>query len=27
LAAIGVFFGLLLVGFIYEWRRGIFKWN
>lgn len=27
LAAVGVFFGLLLVGFIYEWRRGIFKWN
>lgn len=27
LGAIGVFFGLLLVGFIYEWRRGIFKWN
>lgn len=27
LAAIGVFFGLLLVGFYYEWRRGVFKWN
>lgn len=27
LAAIAIFFGLLLVGFIYEWRRGIFKWN
>ncbi|MCK4343561.1 MAG: NADH-quinone oxidoreductase subunit A [Phycisphaerae bacterium] len=27
LAAIGVFFALLLVGFIYEWRRGVFKWN
>ena len=27
LAAIGIFFGLLLVGFIYEWRRGVFKWN
>lgn len=27
LAAVGVFFALLLVGFVYEWRRGIFKWN
>jgi NADH-quinone oxidoreductase subunit A len=27
LLAIGVFFVLLLVGFIYEWRRGVFKWN
>ena len=27
LLAIGVFFALLLVGFIYEWRRGVFKWN
>lgn len=27
LTAIGIFFGLLLVGFIYEWRRGVFKWN
>jgi len=27
LVAIGVFFALLLVGFIYEWRRGVFKWN
>lgn len=27
LAAIGVFFALLLVGLIYEWRRGVFKWN
>jgi len=27
LAAIGIFFGLLLVGFYYEWRRGVFKWN
>ncbi len=25
--AIGIFFALLLVGFIYEWRRGVFKWN
>jgi NADH-quinone oxidoreductase subunit A len=27
LAAMGIFFGLLLVGFVYEWRRGVFKWN
>jgi NADH-quinone oxidoreductase subunit A len=27
LLAIGVFLALLLVGFIYEWRRGVFKWN
>lgn len=27
LGAIGVFFALLLVGLIYEWRRGVFKWN
>lgn len=27
LAAMGVFFALLLVGFWYEWRRGVFKWN
>lgn len=27
LGAIGVFFALLLVGFIYEWRRGVFRWN
>jgi NADH-quinone oxidoreductase subunit A len=27
LLAIGLFFALLLVGFIYEWRRGVFKWN
>ena len=25
--AVGVFFALLLVGFVYEWRRGLFKWN
>lgn len=24
---IGVFFALLLVGLVYEWRRGVFKWN
>jgi NADH-quinone oxidoreductase subunit A len=27
LVAMGVFFALLLVGFIYEWRRGVFRWN
>jgi NADH-quinone oxidoreductase subunit A len=27
LAGVGFFFVLLLVGFIYEWRKGIFKWN
>jgi len=27
LAAIGIFFALLLVGFFYEWRKGVFKWN
>lgn len=27
LLAGGVFFALLLVGFIYEWRRGVFEWN
>lgn len=27
LIAAGVFFALLLVGFVYEWRRGVFKWN
>ena len=27
LVTAGVFFALLLVGFIYEWRRGVFKWN
>ena len=27
LVAAGVFVALLLVGFVYEWRRGAFKWN
>jgi NADH-quinone oxidoreductase subunit A len=27
LGGVGVFFALLLVGFIYEWRRGVFQWN
>ncbi len=24
---VALFFALLLVGLIYEWRRGVFKWN
>ncbi len=27
LVAAGVFVALLLVGFVYEWRRGAFRWN
>ena len=27
LGAIAIFFALLLVGFVYEWRKGIFKWD
>jgi len=27
LVGVGVFFVLLLVGLVYEWRRGVFKWN
>lgn len=27
LVSIGIFFALLTVGFIYEWRKGIFKWD
>ncbi len=27
LVAGGLFFALLLVGLVYEWRRGVFKWN
>lgn len=27
LAAAGMFFVLLTVGFVYEWRKGIFKWD
>ena len=23
----GIFFALLLVGFVYEWRKGVFKWD
>ncbi len=26
-AAVALFFVLLLVGLVYEWRRGVFKWN
>ncbi|MFQ5806413.1 MAG: NADH-quinone oxidoreductase subunit A [Phycisphaerae bacterium] len=25
--AIGIFFLLLTVGFIYEWRKGVFRWD
>lgn len=25
--AIAIFFALLLVGFVYEWKKGIFKWD
>jgi NADH-quinone oxidoreductase subunit A len=27
MASILIFFALLLVGFIYEWKKGIFKWD
>src|SRR3990167_8582911 len=27
LAAMGVFLGLLLIGFIYEWKRGALEWE
>jgi NADH-quinone oxidoreductase subunit A len=27
LAAMGVFTTLLVVGFVYEWRRGMFQWD
>ena len=27
LVSIGLFFTLLTVGFIYEWRKGIFRWD
>lgn len=27
LVSIGIFFALLAVGFIYEWRKGIFRWD
>lgn len=27
LVGMGLFFTLLLVGFVYEWRRGVFRWN
>ena len=27
LAAMGIFLGLLIVGFIYEWRKGALEWE
>jgi len=27
LVSIGIFFALLTVGFVYEWRKGLFQWN
>lgn len=27
LVGMGIFFVLLLIGFAYEWRKGIFQWN
>ena len=27
LAAMGLFAGFLVIGFIYEWRRGMFQWD
>lgn len=27
IASIGIFFTLLTIGFIYEWRKGIFRWD
>ncbi len=27
LLSVGLFFALLLVGLVYEWRRGVFRWN
>ena len=27
LAAMGVFLGLLIIGFIYEWRKGALEWE
>lgn len=27
LISIAIFFALLAVGFVYEWRKGIFKWD
>jgi NADH-quinone oxidoreductase subunit A len=27
LATIAVFFALLAVGFVYEWRKGVFRWD
>lgn len=27
LASVGIFFALLTVGFLYEWKKGIFQWD
>jgi NADH-quinone oxidoreductase subunit A len=27
LAAMGIFLGILIVGFIYEWKRGALEWD
>lgn len=27
LISIGIFFGLLTIGFLYEWRKGVFRWD
>jgi len=27
LVGVGIFFALLTVGFIYEWRKGVFRWD
>ncbi|MEE9294562.1 MAG: NADH-quinone oxidoreductase subunit A [Phycisphaerae bacterium] len=27
LAAMGLFAGFLVIGFVYEWRRGMFQWD
>lgn len=24
---VGIFFALLTIGFVYEWRKGVFKWD
>lgn len=26
-ASMGIFFALLTVGFVYEWRKGVFRWD
>ncbi len=27
IVGIGIFFALLTIGFIYEWRKGVFRWD